>query len=88
VRPVRARAAPASVATTDEGLTTTTELPLYLPHAEAAALARLAARLDLDDFARLAGPSASYGDRSEVDVMWSGVLILQGALAGAGFMPR
>jgi hypothetical protein len=63
-------------------------IPLYLPPAEATALANLAGRIGMDDCARFAAPCATYGDRSEADVMWSGLLTLQGALAGAGFALR
>jgi hypothetical protein len=56
-----------------------TTIPLHLLRAGATALARLA------DCARLAAPCTTYGDRPEADVMWSGLLTLQGALAFAGF---
>ena len=60
-------------------------IPLCLPHAEATALARLAGRLEPEDCARFAAPCTVYDGKPEANVMWSGLLTLQGALAGAGF---
>ncbi len=60
-------------------------IPLSLPRPVATALARLVSRLGESDCARFAAPCTTYGNRLEADVMWSGLLTLQGALAGAGF---
>jgi hypothetical protein len=57
---------------------------LYLPDAEAAALTNFVRRLGPGDCARLAGPATSYDGKPEADVMWSGLLTLQGALSSAG----
>lgn len=65
-----------------------TTILLCIPRNEATALARLAADLDLEECALHADPRRLYGDRTEAEVMLSGLLILQGALAGAGFMPN
>jgi hypothetical protein len=58
-------------------------IPLCLPRAEATALAALVSRIGTEDFPHRELPPDV--DRSEADVLWSGLLILQGALAGAGF---
>jgi hypothetical protein len=63
------------------------QLQLCLPCDEAAALAQLVGRLGPEDCARLAAPCASYGDRPEADVMWSGLLTLQGALSAPSIVP-
>jgi hypothetical protein len=63
-------------------------IPLHLPHPEATALARLVGRIDAEDCPRFAAPCRTYDNRPEADVMWSALLTLQGALAGAGFNPR
>ena len=60
-------------------------IPLCLPRSEATALARLVARLDERDCTRFAAPCTNYDGRPEADVMWSGLLTLQGAPAGKGF---
>lgn len=64
---------------------TTIPVTLYLPPSEATALARLAARIDMAECARFAGPTTTIGGRSEVDAMAHGLLGLRGALAVAGF---
>ncbi len=58
-------------------------IPLHLPRAEATALASLVSRIGAENCPRRAAPP--LGNRSEADVLQSGLLILQGALAGAGF---
>jgi hypothetical protein len=63
-------------------------IPLYLPRGEAAALAKLACRLGLEDCARLAGPGATAGDQPEAGLMRDALLRLTGALAGVGYSPR
>jgi hypothetical protein len=60
-------------------------IPVRHPRPEATALACLVGRLDEKDCARLAASCTTYGGRPERDVMWSGLLTLQGALAFAGF---
>ncbi len=65
-----------------------TTILLCIPRDEATALARLIAQIDPDECALYAKPHRAYGERSEAEVMFAGLLILQGALAGAGFMPK
>ncbi len=63
-------------------------ITLDLPNDEAAALAQFCKRVDSETVHRFASPCATYDDQPEGDVMWSGVLKLQRALADAGFAPR
>lgn len=62
----------------------TITIPLHLPRAKAAPLARMVARLDERDCARLSSPCVTCDGKAEADVMWSGLLILEGAMAFAG----
>jgi hypothetical protein len=63
-------------------------VPLYLPPAEALALASFCRRLDRATVHSFASPLATYAGRPEGDLAWSGVTALAGALAGAGFVAR
>ncbi len=64
------------------------DIALRLPDDEAMALAQLVKRVDYDRILLFASTRATYGDRSEADTMWAGVLLLQRQLAEAGFDPR
>jgi hypothetical protein len=72
-----------SMATSD-----TVTIPLILPFDEAAALAQFVKRIDYDTCARFAAVCWLYNGRSEGDVMWSAICLLQRQLAEAGFAPR
>lgn len=65
-------------------------IPLELPPDEAAALAQLVKRIGYNDCAKFANKRMVYGlqARSEADVMWSAICMLQRELAEAGFAPR
>jgi hypothetical protein len=65
-----------------------TTIPLELPRDEARALAQLVKRIDYGTCARFASITTKYGARSEGDVMWSAVCMLQRQLGEAGFDPR
>ncbi len=62
-------------------------IPLELPRDEAAALSQFVKRVDYDTCIRFASVTTTYGGRSEGDVMWSAVCMLQRQLAEAGFAP-
>jgi hypothetical protein len=64
------------------------DVMLVIPETEAKALARLVGRIDYDTCNRFASVCHTYGNRSEADVMWSAICILQRQLAQAGFAPR
>jgi hypothetical protein len=67
----------------------TITIPFELPPYEAYALAQLVKRIGYNDCVKLANKNSDYGDgRSEADVMWSSVCMLQRQLAEAGFAPR
>ena len=67
----------------------TITIPIDFPSSdEAAALAQFVKRLDYETVNRFASPCITYGGRSEGDVMWSAICLLQGHLAEAGFAPR
>jgi hypothetical protein len=55
---------------------------------EAAALAQFVKRLGYDDCVRKASLFVFYSGRTEADVMWAAVCLLQRRLADAGFAPR
>jgi hypothetical protein len=63
-------------------------IPLELPRDEAAALSQFVKRVDYETCTRFASVTTTYGGRSEGDVMWSAVCMLQRQLAEAGFAPR
>ena len=65
-----------------------TTIPLELPPDEARALAQLVKRIDYGTCARFASITTKYGTRSEGDVMWSAVCMVQRQLGEAGFDPR
>jgi hypothetical protein len=55
---------------------------------EAMALAHVVKRLGYDDCVRKASLFVFYSGRTEADVMWAALCILQRELAAAGFAPR
>jgi hypothetical protein len=63
-------------------------ITLDMPANELAALAQLVKRIGFEDVKRFAASSMTYGARSEGDMMWSAVCLLQRQLADAGFAPR
>ncbi len=63
-------------------------IPLCLPRNEAVALAQFVKRIDFDTCARFAALTVTYDGPAERNVIWSGVLTLQGALASAGYTTR
>ena len=67
----------------------TIAIPLNLPPDEADAFARLLKRTTYDDCARRSNRVRQYPDRrSEVDVMWSAVQLVETQFAEAGIAPR
>ena len=66
----------------------TTTIPLELPPDEARALAQFVKRIDYETCARFASITTTYGRRSEGDVMWSAICMLQRQLGEAGIAPR
>ena len=66
----------------------TTTIPLELPPDEARALAQLVKRIDYEACTRFASTTTTYGGRSEADVMWSAICMLQRQLGEAGFAAR
>jgi hypothetical protein len=52
------------------------------------ALAQFVKPVDYDTCCRFASVCWTYGRRSEGDVMWSAICLLQRQLAEAGFAPR
>jgi hypothetical protein len=66
----------------------TITIPLRLPFDETAALSQLVKRVDYSTCNRFASVTTTYSGRSEGDVMWSAVCMLQRQLAEAGFAPR
>jgi hypothetical protein len=64
-------------------------IPVELPSSdEAVALAQYVKRIGYEDVNKFANPCITYGGRTEADVMWSAVCVLQRQLADAGFAPR
>jgi hypothetical protein len=71
------------------GTESTITIPVTLPSSdEAVALAQYVKRIGHEDVNKFASPCITYGGRSEADVMWSAVCVLQRQLADAGFAPR
>lgn len=71
------------------GYPRTYHIPLELPSSdEAVALAQYVKRIGYEDVNKFASPCITYGGRTEADVMWSAVCVLQRQLADAGFAPR
>jgi hypothetical protein len=64
------------------------DVMLVIPETEAKALAKLVGRIDYDTCNRFASVCFTYGNRSEGDVMWSAICMLQRQLGEAGFAPR
>ncbi len=63
-------------------------IPLELPPNEAAAFSQFAKRIDYDTVGRFTAPMVTYGGRTEHDVAWCAVNMLQRQLAEAGYDPR
>jgi hypothetical protein len=64
-------------------------IPLDLPRDEATAFAELLKRTSYDDCLRRSNRLKRYSDgREEVDVMWSGLRLVETQFAEAGFAPR
>jgi hypothetical protein len=64
-------------------------IPLDLPRDEATAFAELLKRTSYDDCLRRANRKKRYSDgREEVDVMWSGLRLVEAQFVEAGFAPR
>jgi hypothetical protein len=62
---------------------------LNIPYDEASAFAELLKRTSYDDCLRRSNRTKRYPDgREEVDVMWSGLRIVEAQFAEAGFAPR
>jgi hypothetical protein len=66
----------------------TITIPLVLPFDEAAALAQFAKRIDYATVGRFTSTFTFYSGRTEQDVAWSAVCLMQRQLADAGFSPR
>jgi hypothetical protein len=64
------------------------QIPLELPHDEAAALAQYVKRIGYEDCAKFASKFVFYSGRTEADTVWSAIRMVQGQLAEAGFAPR
>jgi hypothetical protein len=64
-------------------------IPLDLPRDEASAFAELLKRTSYDDCLRRSNRLKRYSDgREEVDVMWSGLRMVETQFAEVGFAPR
>jgi hypothetical protein len=64
-------------------------IPIDLPRDEAEAFAELLKRTSYDDCLRRSNRRKTYSDgREEVDVMWSGLRLVESQFAEAGFCPR
>ena len=67
----------------------TITIPLDLPRDEATAFAELLKRTTYEDCVRRSNRVRKYPDgRSELDVMWSPVRMIETQFAKAGFAPR
>ena len=67
----------------------TITIPIDLPRDEACAFAELLKRTSYDDCLRRSNRNKRYPDgRSEADVMWSGLRLVESQFAEAGFAPR
>ncbi len=68
---------------------TTITIPVDLPRDEACAFAELLKRMSYDDCLRRSNRNKRYSDgREEVDVMWSGLRLVETQFNEAGFAPR
>jgi hypothetical protein len=65
-----------------------TTVPLELPRDEARALSFIVKRIDYNLCAKWSSMTRTYGTRSEHDVMWSAVCMLERQLNEAGFEGR
>ncbi len=64
-------------------------IPIVLPRDEACAFAELLKRTSYDDCLRRSNRRKIYSDgRSEADVMWSALRLVESQFAEAGFCPR
>jgi hypothetical protein len=63
-------------------------LAIEMPRSEWSAFAQFLKRIGYEDCARFASPTVTYLARSEGDVIWSAVCLLQRQVAEAGFNPR
>jgi hypothetical protein len=61
---------------------------LELPRDEARALAQIVKLIDYNMCVKWSSMTRTYGPRSEHDVMWSAVCMLERQLAEAGLEPR
>jgi hypothetical protein len=67
----------------------TLTIPLDLPRDEATAFAELLKRTSYDDCLRRSNRRKTYSDgRSEADVMWAGLRLVETQFGEAGFAPR
>jgi hypothetical protein len=67
----------------------TITIPIDLPRDEAAAFAELLKRTSYDDCLRRSNRRKTYSDgRSEADVMWAGLRLVETQFGEAGFCPR
>jgi hypothetical protein len=67
----------------------TITIPIDLPRDEAEAFAELLKRTSYDDCLRRSNRRKTYPDgRLEIDVMWSGLRLVESQFAEAGFAPR
>jgi hypothetical protein len=66
----------------------TITIPLILPFDEAAALAQFVKRTTYDDVGQRTSTFVFYSGRTEHDVAWSAICLVQRQLADASFNPR
>jgi hypothetical protein len=64
-------------------------IPIDLPRDEAAAFSELLKRTSYDDCLRRSNRNKKYSDgRTEADVMWAGLRLVETQFNEAGFVPR
>jgi hypothetical protein len=64
-------------------------IPVDMSRDEACAFAELLKRTSYDDCLRRSNRNKRYGDgRTEADVMWAGLRLVENQFAEAGFAPR
>jgi hypothetical protein len=66
----------------------TITIPLTLPFEEAQALSQLVKRIDYATIGSFTSTFTFYSGRTEQDVAWSAVCLVQRQLADAGLNPR
>jgi hypothetical protein len=67
----------------------TITIPLDMPREEACAFAELLKRTSYDDCLRRSNRRKTYSDgRTEADVMWSALRLVEAQFNEAGFAPR